>query len=86
MDNNQEKKEEWVEVDIQAMAEYLGKDSFNTRVKDIPEEDLYPVELSHTGSGMEVGKELHPKWASLLFNLIDTWKEFIYQFKRKDNE
>lgn len=86
MEKEQEKSEQWEVINVQEMAEYLAKDSFNTRTKDIPQDDLYPVEISDTGSGMKVGKEMHPKWVSLMFSLVETWKEFIYQFKRKEHE
>ncbi len=84
MDNEKEKKYE--SIDVQGMAEYLAKDSFNTRTKDIPHDDLFPTEISDNGEGMKVEKEMHSKWVLLMFSLVETWREFIYQFKKPDNE
>ena len=78
-----EDQEEYAEINVSKLAESLAIDTFNMEVKNVPIDDVYPVELSDDGTGMKVEKELHPRWVNLMFSLRDSYKMLILSYKRK---
>ncbi len=86
MENEKKEEKVYTPIDIDALSSYLAEDSLRVRTKDVPEEDLYPVELNKDSEGMRVEKEMASRWVTLLFNLKQTWAEFLYTFSKSTED
>ena len=73
---------EWIEVNVQSLAECLAKDAWEQETKGKAEEELYHYVTSQKDGQVSIVREVKEHWASQYFLLVEQYKLLILQFAK----
>jgi len=80
-----DEKQEWIEVDVEALSRCLAKDQWKREVEDkVPETELYNLSTIRdpvTGQ-VEIIKEISDHFAGNFWALVDQYRELCLSFQK----
>ena len=86
MNKQKQKQIEYSEVDTESLATALAERAWQEETKMQPEDELYEVVQEESGvypyTDVPEVREVKPYWASVFFNIRESYKALINTFKK----
>ena len=77
---------EWIEVNVQSLAECLAEDDWKETTKSIAENDLYHYVTSQKDEQVSIVREVKEHWSSQFWLLVEQYRCLILQFTKNPAE
>ena len=86
MAEEQQKKEQWSEVECEGLAVCLAENDWKIQTKNVHSDDLWEMStiVDPVTHEVELVKEVRPFWAGTFWGLKESYDILIEQFKRKE--
>ena len=78
-----EKKDRYVEIDVESLANILAEEDYKVQTKGIPDADLWEVEMVQRQGQVYVDRGVHSHWSRLFHDLKENYLQLIKSYKKK---